>query len=240
MDCNRTLLFLIANDTCDGRGNLSILADIDSSKLCEGAVATSMVCYYKKEFKSGGDDESLHAEIKMLKKGLPYPVEIWLSRTPCFDCAKALIEAYKDKPKPEIHARSVYVQTQTFDYGNKHKRGLIALREKGFKVNILGIEAYRSYVEKQCGRLNECLPQDYPDELRNICLEDYSDEYFRCRHSVYNKHLVANLIVINYSVNCRVLLTLFSNNDKKVIPMIVKLDQDKSPSEIEVRSNVAL
>ncbi len=83
----------------------------------------------------------MHAEAIMLDKvSGRLPKDIWISRSPCEDCADKLSKAYKDEDKPTIHFVKFYIGSK---YQRKkikespHIKRLMKLKNvNGFKLEV--------------------------------------------------------------------------------------------------------
>ncbi len=194
------------------------------------ALTTVLYCWCVKgeDKKKFNNEDNEHAEVKMLNEGPPYPIEMWMSYTPCFDCAVKLIEAYKDKVKPEIHAKKVYKGKHSKNgCSNLHLRGLAALFNDGFKIKIMGTEVYEDFVGEQCDLLK--LSEKVCHKLGSTCLikDYYSSEFFESLNLLWMKKiLIANVVIVECRSLC-ILLTLFSNGSKEMDPITFPREQEE-------------
>lgn len=104
---------------------------------CRHSSDKSSYSYYSSE-------NGTHAEVSMIndkeKKGEMLPDEIWISRSPCEDCADLLSARYqpKESTKATIHFAKYYVGSfqKTELFSSPHIQRMIRLMDEGFRFKV--------------------------------------------------------------------------------------------------------
>lgn len=198
---------------------------------------THLRCHDSKGVVKCYSKNNIHAEQWMLEKfeekplpKEPLPKEIWLSRSPCEECAMKLLQAYKKEaykkegracPRyPKINIAHVYVGGEKFSTELQHVRALIELMRNGFEIVVWG----------------DLAGEDDKDDLKEADrkrMKTVGDRLEKCRDEL-NPTLIAQVgqIPLLYytpqgseprkECQCTVLLTLFAEGVKhSVKPMVV-------------------
>lgn len=90
----------------------------------------------------------------------PNPNEIttlWIENSPCADCSKALLNYFKDYPKPTIYVGGIWHLHSTAD-----RNGLINLLRAGFEINV-----WKAVHDKKYGN-NDSKTIVYIKELKKL------------------------------------------------------------------------